>query len=40
MKVKKNRTKMVFESIKHRDGQLKMFKSIPYSIDKKNPLIV
>lgn len=38
--MKKNRTKMVFESIGHRDGQLRVLKSIGYTIDKNNPLVV
>lgn len=34
------KTKMRFETIKDRDNQLKMFKTIKYVIDKKDPLVV
>lgn len=37
---KGNKVKMVFQTIEHRDGQLRAFETIAYSIDKKNPLIV
>lgn len=33
-------TKMRFETIKDRDNQLKMFKTVKYTIDKKDPLVV
>ena len=35
-----SKTKMRFESIEQRDKQLKEFKTIKYSIDKKDPLVV
>lgn len=36
----KNKTKMSFENIQQRDSQLKAFRTMKYSIDKKNPLVV
>ena len=36
----KSKTKMRFQSIEERDKQLSQFKTIGYTIDKKNPLIV
>ena len=35
-----SKTKMVFDSIKVRDMQIKAFNSNSYSIDKKNPLVI
>ena len=35
-----SKTKMVFDSIKVRDMQLKAFNASSYSIDKKNPLVI
>jgi len=36
----KSKTKMRFETIKARDGQLKKFAPGSYKIDKKDPLVV
>ncbi|CAB1262835.1 conserved hypothetical protein [Clostridiaceae bacterium BL-3] len=35
-----NKTKIRFQSIEQRNKQLKAFKTIRYTIDKKDPLVV